>query len=449
MTTSEAIILAGGQGVRMRSKRTKTLQELGSKPMIRYIVDCARNTGFERIHIVYGGDGDEIRNQVPDRDINWVHQASPLGTGHAVQQAIPHVAEDSIVCVLYGDIPFIQSATVARLIELASAHTLALLTAEQKNPTGYGRIKRDNSGALKLIIEEKDASPEEKKISEVNAGPIAARAKPLASWLQLLRNENSQSEYYLTDVIGYAVADGVAVASCKASQADETAGVNSRVEQARLERILQMKHAERLMQEGVQLMDPARFDLRGNCSAGKDCRIDVNVIIEGSVTLADDVMIESNNVIRDSVLGPGVTIHPNCVIEGAEIGAHCTIGPFARIRPGTVIGKNAKVGNFVEIKASAIGDETKINHHAYIGDAQIGNRVNIGSGVVTCNYDGKKKHRTIIGDRVFIGSNCSLVAPIEILAGAIVGAGSTISKKVNARELVVERAAVRTFKRNR
>ncbi len=447
MTKAQAIILAGGQGVRMRSRRPKTLQELGGQPMIRYIVASANDAGFERIHIVHGEDGDEVKALVSADNINWVYQSAPLGTGHAVLQAIPHLEPHCIACVLYGDIPLVESATMTRLVQLADTHTLSLLTVELEDPTGYGRIKRSNDGGVIKIVEEKDASTAERNITEVNAGPIAAKYDSLRRWLNRLDNDNSQNEYYLTDIISHAVAEGVAVASCQTLSRHETAGVNSRIEQAQLERIVQLKQAEKLMRSGVQIIDPARFDLRGRCSAGKDCRIDVNVVLEGEVSFADNVQIDANNVIRNSTVGTGVTIRENCSIEGATIGDNCTIGPYARIRPGTVIGKNSRIGNFVEIKASTIGEGSKINHLAYVGDAHIGSNVNIGAGVITCNYDGKKKHPTIIGDNVFVGSNSSLIAPLEIHDDARIGAGSTISKNVNSGELVVERAQLRTFKR--
>ena len=431
----------------MRSNRPKTLQELGGQPMIRHIVNCARSAGFDRIHIVHGEDGLEIKRHVPDSDINWVLQSEPLGTGHAAQQAIAHVDADSTVCILYGDIPLIKPRTLKALVEMAYPHSLALLTVELEKPTGYGRIKRDEYDLITKIVEQKDATREEQKISEVNAGPLATRARPLARWLSMLDNDNLQNEYYLTGIVEIAVAHFVGIATVRASNPDETAGVNSRADQARLERILQMKQAENLMQTGVQIVDPSRFDLRGECNAGKDCRIDVNVIIEGSVELEDDVNIESNNIIRDSTLGSGVTIHPHCVIEGARIEAGCKIGPFARLRPGTVIGKNSKVGNYVEIKSSTIGENSKINHHAYVGNAEVGSNVNIGAGVITCNYDGRKKHTTIIGDNVFVGANSSLIAPLEIQTDAKIGAGSAISKNVNRGELVVERSKTRTYKR--
>ena len=430
----------------MHSNRPKSLQELGGLPMIRYIVNCVKDIGVDKIHIVYGENGHQIQESIPDNYINWVLQSAPLGTGHAVQQVIPHIDVDSTVCVLYGDIPLIQTDTVIRLIELANTHSLSVLTVELDNPTGYGRIKRDDEGVLKQIVEEKDTAPEERQIREVNAGPLAVKAKSLARWLKLLDNNNVQSEYYLTDIIKHAVSEGIVVASFQANDLLETVGVNSRMDQARLERALQMRKAEQLMKEGVHIVDPARFDLRGTCTAGKDCRIDANVLLEGDVNMDDGVSIASNCVVRDSKLGPGVEIKPFSSVEGAEIGEGCTVGPFARIRPGTVIGKNSRIGNYVEIKASIIGEDTKISHLAYIGDAQIGNHVNVGAGVITCNFDGKRKHQTYIGDHAFIGSNSALVAPLEVQEYAFIGAGSTISTNVNSGELVVERGEVRRIK---
>ena len=430
----------------MHSNRPKSLQELGGQPMIRYIVNCVNNTGVDKIHIVYGENGHQIQESIPDKHINWVLQSAPLGTGHAVQQAIPHIDVESTVCVLYGDTPLIQADTVNRLIELANTHSLSVLTVNLDNPTGYGRIKRDEDGVLQQIVEEKDTAPEERQLSEVNAGPLAVKAKSLTRWLKLLDNNNIQSEYYLTDIVKHAVAEGVVVASCQAGDLLETVGVNNRMDQARLERALQMRKAEQLMKEGVHVVDPARFDLRGNCTTGKDCRIDANVILEGDVTLDDSVSIASNCVIRDSKLGSGVEIKPFSSVEGAEIGEGCTVGPFARIRPGTVIGRNSRIGNYVEIKASNIGEDTKISHLAYIGDAKIGNNVNIGAGVITCNFDGKRKHPTYIGDHSFIGSNSALIAPLEVQEYAFIGAGSTISSNVNSGELVVERGEVRRIK---
>ncbi len=417
--------------------------------MIRHIVNRIANANFDRIHIVHGANGDQIRQQFPEDDINWVIQPSPLGTGHAVQLVMPHIATAATVCILYGDIPLIQAGTVTRLIELAETSTLAILTTRLDDPTGYGRIKRSQQGTLQQIIEEKDATPEDRGIQEVNAGPVAVQAESLARWLKMLDNHNTQKEYYLTDIVSHAVAEGVDVATYQVADSLETVGVNNRIDQARLERRLQLNQAQELMQNGVYIVDPARFDLRGTCTAGKDCSIDVNVILEGNVTLADGVQIASNCVIRDSHLGADVEVRPNSIVEGAEIGAGCTIGPFARIRATTTIGEHSRIGNYVEVKASNIGENTKISHLAYIGDAQIGNYVNIGAGVITCNFDGEKKNTTVIGDHAFIGSNSALIAPIEIQDHAFVGAGSTVSRTVNSGELVVERSELRTMKNRR
>ena len=432
--------------MRMRSNRPKSLQEIGGKPMLRWIVDCVQQASFDRIHIVHGHDGDELKECIVEETINWVFQSEPLGTGHAVAKAIDQVNPSATVCVLYGDIPLIQPQTIKPLVELANRHELALLTVELTNPTGYGRIKRADTGSVVRVVEEKDASSAEREILEVNAGPIAAKAQSLKQWLQRLNTENSQNEYYLTDVIEFAATDGVEVAGLKTALCTDTSGVNSRIDQANLERTLQKQNAQKLMQDGLQLIDPVRFDLRGECTFGKDCRIDPNVIVSGRVELGDGVSIGANNEVTDSKLADGVTILGQCSIVGAQIGTGSIVGPFARLRPGTVIGENCRVGNFVEIKSATIGDNSKINHHAYVGDSTIGESVNIGAGAITCNYDGKRKSHTFIGDKAFIGSNVSLIAPIEIGNGAVIGAGSVISKSVKAGETVIERTKPTTIK---
>ena len=417
--------------------------------MLHYVLACARDAGFDRIHVVHGPNGSQIAEQNSQEDCNWVLQSEPLGTGHAVAQASPHLKSDSVVCVLYGDNPFVHPQTVRKLVELASKGNLVLLTVELEDPTGYGRIQRSESGNLEKIVEEINASEQERTITEVNAGPLAAPAHLLTGWLQRLDNDNIQNEYYLTDIVQLALSDGIEISIVQPLEVCEASGVNRRVEQAQLERIFQLKNANELMRAGVEIVDPVRFDLRGECQAGRDCHIDVNVVLEGKIVLKDDVRIEANNVIRDSVLGTGVTIHPNCVIEGAEIQAGCVIGPFARIRPGTVVGKNCKIGNFVELNRSTLGEGTKVSHLAYIGDAEVGNYVNVGAGAITCNYDGAQKHRTKIGNRVFVGSNASLVAPVDIGDGAVVGAGSTITKDVEPYSVAVARSKVKTVPANR
>ncbi len=449
MTQTEVIILAGGRGIRMNSDKPKSLQEIGGKPMLQYILSGAKSINPDRIHIVYGSNGAQLIERFCHEDVNWCLQSEPLGTGHATLQAISHVDKNAIVCVLYGDNPFVSAETISKLVDHASADQLALLTAELEDPAGYGRIKRDVDGRLARIIEDKDASGSERDIKEINAGPLAVAASLLTEWLTRLRNDNKQQEYYLTDIVDFAVSDGISVATTQPSLVSEIAGVNSRIEQAQLERIMQKKNAESLLNRGVEIIDPARFDLRGTCESGKDCRIDINVILEGEVQLGDNVSIEANNVIKNTVLGAGVTILPNCVIDGAQIESGCTIGPFARIRPGTVIGKNCRVGNFVEVKNSTLEEGTKVNHLAYVGDSEVGQNVNIGAGTITCNYDGKRKHKTVIGDNAFIGSNASLVAPLVIGAGAIIGAGSTITKDVSSEHLAVERSKAKMIDRRK
>ena len=415
--------------------------------MLQYLLSSAQSIEPDRIHVVYGSNGRQILERYAQEEINWVMQLEALGTGHAVQQAIPHVEENAVVCVLYGDNPFVSAETMMDLMHLASRNQLALLTAELEDPTGYGRIKRDANGKLEKIIEEKDASESERNIREINAGPLAVPASLLIGWLARLKNENQQREYYLTDIVDLAVTDGVDVATSHPSLTSEISGVNSRLEQAQLERTLQMNNAKDLLRHGVEIVDPARLDLRGDCVAGKDCRIDINVIMEGDIKLADNVNIEANNVIKDTDVADDVTILPNCVIDGAKIDSGCKIGPFARIRRGTVIGRNCRVGNFVEIKNSTLGEGTKVNHLAYVGDSDIGKNVNIGAGTITCNYDGKRKHRTVIGDDAFIGSNVSLVAPLEIGDRVAIGAGSTITKNVESDQLAVERTETKMIRK--
>ncbi len=430
----------------MRSRQPKALQLISGRPMLSHIISAAQGAKVDRIHVVVGNDGEKIQHQFAEYDINWVLQARPLGTGHAVAQALPALASNSIVCVLYSDNPFVQSETVSRMIKITEQRDLCLLTSVLENPRSYGRIVRDHGGRFRQVVEEKDATDDQLQITEVNAGPIAIKKNLLELWLHRLDNNNEQNEYYLPGILDFAIESGIEVPTLVSSNSSEIIGVNTREQQAKLERMAQLRNARDLMEAGVRVLDPARFDLRGECDAGQDCSIDVNVVLEGKISLDDRVQIEANNVIRNSKLGKGVIIKPNCVIENAEIQEGCEIGPFARIRPGTVIGKNCKVGNFVEIKNSILGEQTKVNHLAYVGDSLIGKRVNIGAGVITCNYDGKKKHRTKIGDYSFIGSNASLIAPIEIGENAMVGAGSTISKNVSSNQLVVERSKTKTLR---
>ena len=445
MATSEVIILAGGKGVRMNSALPKSMQLIGGQPMVRIIVNNVVQAGVDHIHVVHGDNGRELQNLFPKLDINFVKQSKALGTGHAALQTLPFLRLNSTICILYGDNPLIRPQTIQTLISQARNGALVLLTATVDDPTGYGRIVRNSKGVIKKIVEEKDATVEQLNINEINAGPLAAKAEQLKYWLHQLENNNQQNEYYLTDIVDFAVADEIEISAYNTRHPSETIGVNNRIEQAKLERCLQLENAERLMLAGVQISDPNRFDLRGECNAGNDCHIDVNSILEGQVQLADNVSIGANSIIRNSTVAENVEILPNTIIDGAIVEAGCRIGPYARIRPGTILKQNCKIGNFVEIKASIIGESTKVNHHAYVGDAEIGSYVNFGAGSIICNYDGKHKHHTKIGNDVFIGSNSSLVAPLKIGDNATIGAGSTITKDVGANQLAVERSKLKTM----
>ncbi len=434
----EIVILAAGQGKRMYSDLPKVLHGLAGKPLLGHVLDTARALKPAAVHVVYGHGGDQVRAAFPHAGINWAHQAEQKGTGHAVAQAMPKVADKATVLVLYGDVPLIRSQTLQELLSAAGSG-LALLTAELSDPTGYGRILRDPDGQVVRIVESKDASPDEAAVREVNTGFLAVPAAKLKKWLAGLKNHNVQGEYYLTDIISMAVAEKVAITTRGPRDISEILGVNSKPELAQLERMYQKQQAEKLMQQGVTLRDPARLDVRGELICGRDVVIDVNVIFEGKVTLGDRVQVGPNNVIRDSHIGSGTIIHPNCVIEQADIGADCRIGPFARLRPETKLAAQVHVGNFVEVKKSDVGEGSKMNHLSYIGDTSIGSGVNIGAGTITCNYDGANKHRTVIGDNVFVGSNTALVAPVTVGAGATIGAGSVITKAAPAGELTLTR----------
>ncbi len=442
----EIVILAAGQGKRMHSRLPKVLHDLGGRPLLAHALATAAALHPAAIHVVYGHGAEQVRAAFPAARVRWVHQAEQHGTGHAVRLALAGVDPGSLVLVAYGDVPLIVPATLRALAAAAGPDRVALLTVELDEPGNYGRILRDVKGAVVRIVERKDTTPAEAAVKEINTGFLAAPATRLNAWLAKLTRANAQGEYYLTDIIGMAVAEGVAVASQRPAQAWEILGVNSREELAYLERIHQKNQAERLMQQGVTLRDPARFDLRGELKCGRDVVIDVNVVIEGEVELGDNVVVGPNNVIRDTRIGAGTIIQPNCVIEEAVVGRDCRIGPFARLRPGAEIGDGAHIGNFVEVKQSEIGAGSKVNHLAYIGDATIGKDVNVGAGTITCNYDGANKHRTIIEDRAFIGSNTALVAPVTVGEGATIGAGSVIAKDAPAGELTLTRAEQRTIK---
>lgn len=441
----EVIILAAGKGTRMRSALPKVLHKLAGRPLLQHVIDTARLLEPHAIHVVYGHGGALVQEAIGDTSLQWVEQAEQLGTGHAVAQSLDRLDDDSIVLVLYGDVPLVSETTLQALLKHA-AQGVALLTMRLDEPTGYGRIVRNAEGKVQRIVEQKDADVDELAINEVNSGILAVEGRRLAAWLARLENANAQGEYYLTDIIAMAVTDGVEVEALCTTDMDEVAGVNDRLQLARLERVYQQRQAERLMREGVTLLDPARFDLRGTLVAGEDVVIDANVIIEGEVRLGNGVVVGSGCVLKNVSVADAVTIAPMSVIEEAVLGSGCSVGPFARIRPGTELAAGARVGNFVEVKNSAIGAGSKINHLSYIGDTTMGANVNIGAGTITCNYDGANKHRTEIGDDAFIGSDSQLVAPVTIGSGATVGAGATITKSVAENELSLSRAPQKSIK---
>ena len=432
------VILAAGQGKRMRSALPKVLQPLAGRPLLRHVVDCSEALGADDICVVYGHGGDAVREAFAGSRIRWALQSEQLGTGHAVQQAMPDTPDDNLVLVLYGDVPLLRPETLSRLVEACAAGDVALLTVDVDDPTGYGRIVRED-GRVARSVEERDASELERQIQEINTGVMACPAGKLKAWLAGLDNNNSQGEYYLTDVIGMAAQAGV-VHGIRADSQVEVMGINDKKQLAEAERALQRRLVDELMEQGVGFADPDRVDIRGKLSCGSDVFIDVNAVFEGDVVLGDGVRIESNNLLRNSELGPGTVVHSNCHIEGATTGSECEIGPFARLRPGAKLADKVKVGNFVEVKKSDIGVGSKVNHLTYIGDTTIGTNVNVGAGTITCNYDGVNKHRTVIGDGAFIGSGVELVAPVEVGAGATIGAGSTISRDAPAEKLTVERS---------
>jgi bifunctional UDP-N-acetylglucosamine pyrophosphorylase/glucosamine-1-phosphate N-acetyltransferase len=433
------IILAAGQGKRMNSALPKVLQPLAARPLLQHVIECSRELGASDICVVFGHGGDAVQARFDGDNIRWALQAEQLGTGHAVLQAMPDTPDSNRVLILYGDVPLLRSQTLAKLIDECGQDDAAVLTVEMDTPFGYGRIIRDNGSVVKSV-EERDASDDEKAITEVNTGVMCAPADKLKSWLGRLSNDNSQGEYYLTDVLGMAVSDGVVVHGVKADNQEEVMGINDKKQLAEAERALQNRLVEKLQVDGVTFADPARVDIRGDLTCGKDVFIDVNAIFEGNVSLGDNATVESNNLIRDSEIGAGTIIHSNCHIESSTTGNDCEIGPFARLRPGAELANNVKIGNFVEVKKSTIADGSKVNHLTYIGDTVIGTGVNIGAGTITCNYDGANKHQTVIGDDVFIGSGVELIAPIEIGKGATIGAGSTISKPAPEGKLTLERA---------
>jgi bifunctional UDP-N-acetylglucosamine pyrophosphorylase/glucosamine-1-phosphate N-acetyltransferase len=423
----------------MRSSLPKVLQPLAGRPLLAHVVDCAAALEADDVCVVYGHGAEAVRNEFPGDALRWALQAEQLGTGHAVQQAMPETPDKNRVLILFGDVPLLTPGTCQRLLDETPDSDVAVLTVDMEDPTGYGRIIREN-GNVSCIVEEKDAGPEEKTVREINTGVLLCPAAKLKGWLDNLGNDNAQGEYYLTDAIAMAVNDGVIVHGVKADSWIEVMGINDKKQLAEVERALQARLVDELMKEGVGFADPARVDIRGTLKCGTDVFIDVNAVFEGDVELGDGVKIESNNLVRDTKLGAGTVLHSNCHLEGATTGNNCEIGPFARMRPGAELANNVKVGNFVEIKKSTVADGSKVNHLTYIGDTEIGKMVNVGAGTITCNYDGANKYKTRIGDGAFIGSGVELVAPVEIGAGATVGAGSTITKNVEDNQLALGRS---------
>ena len=438
------IILAAGKGTRMNSAIPKVLHPIGGKPMLGHVIDSCKQLNSSKIAVIYGHGGDQVQSAFQHEKIDWVHQAEQKGTGHAVAQAVNLIEDDDIIVIAYGDVPLIKAHTLQRLADSLQDADLSILTTLLDDPTGYGRIVRNND-AVHCIVEEKDATSAIRQINEVNSGFIAAKGADLKRWLQQLSPENAQGEYYLTDCVGMAVAEEKRVITVICDNPAEVEGVNNRLQQATLEREYQHEYAQALMLSGVSLLDPARLDIRGTISAGKDVIVDINCVFIGQVQLGNNVVIEANCVIQDSVIGDNVTIKANSVLESATVASDCSVGPFARLRPGAELKQAAKVGNFVEIKKSIIGIGSKVSHLSYIGDTHMGDQVNIGAGTITCNYDGVNKHITQIGNHAFIGSCSQLVAPVAVGDYATIGAGSTIAKDVPANKLTLTRPIQKTI----
>jgi bifunctional UDP-N-acetylglucosamine pyrophosphorylase / glucosamine-1-phosphate N-acetyltransferase len=440
------IILAAGKGTRMCSAIPKVLHKIANRPLLRHVYDMSYQLNNNAIKIVYGHGANLVRKVLADIDVSWVEQKQQLGTGHAVQQVSDQISDSDIVLILYGDVPLLKLATVKDLLVNVSDKTLALLTVNLKNPIGYGRIVRDSSGKVIKIVEEKDATITEKKIVEGNTGIMAVQGNKLKKWLNQLSNHNAQGEYYLTDIIEMAVADQITIITTQPESVDEVLGVNNRIQLSHLERVYQQEQAIMLMERGVTLMDPARFDLRGTIvELGIDIVCDVNVIIEGENSIGNNVIIGANTHIKNSSIGDNVEILANCIIENSVVGQGSKIGPYARLRPETVLAENVHIGNFVELKKSTVASFSKINHLSYIGDATVGAQVNIGAGTITCNYDGVNKFRTIIEDGAFIGSDTQLIAPVTVGKNATIGAGSTITRDSPENQLTLSRAKQMTL----
>ena len=433
-----AIILAAGQGTRMKSQTAKVLHKVGNKCLLQHVVD-ASSDHVETINVIVGHNSQSVKGAIKESKINWVLQEKQLGTGHAVQQAAPLLNDDSTCLILYGDVPLIQSNTIEKLLIKARTSGFSLLSVVLDDPSGYGRIIRDTNGLIQSIVEQKDASASQQNVKEINTGIMAIKGSLLKKYLNELKPNNAQGELYLTDIVESAVKDNVNIASFVCENASEVMGINDKKQLSQAERFYQVRQAEDFMSSGLTIMDPSRFDCRGGLTFGNDCTIDVNVVFEGDNVLGNNVLISPNCIIKDSKIGDNTSIFPNSIIENSIIGSNTTIGPFARIRPDTNIGDHSKVGNFVEIKKSTIKSNSKVSHLSYVGDSKIGDDVNIGAGVITCNYDGANKHQTEIKDGAFIGSNSQLVAPVSIGKNATIGAGSTIPQNAPDNKLTLSR----------
>lgn len=437
-STMSVVILAAGKGTRMYSEIPKVLHPLAGKPMVQHVIDAAMKLGAQHVHLVYGHAGEQLKQTLNNNALNWVLQAEQLGTGHAMQQAAVHFTDDEDVLMLYGDVPLISVDTLVRLMTAKPQGGIGLLTVKLDDPSGYGRIVRKENNVVG-IVEHKDASDEQRQINEINTGILVANGRDLKRWLGKLNNNNAQGEFYITDIIALAHDEGRKIEAVHPLRLSEVEGVNNRLQLSQLERVFQAEQAEKLLLAGVMLLDPARFDLRGELEHGRDISIDINVIIEGKVKLGNRVKIGAGCVLKNCVIGDDCEISPYSVLEDAVLDAACTVGPFARLRPGTELAEGAHVGNFVEIKKARLGKGSKAGHLSYLGDAEIGAEVNIGAGTITCNYDGANKYKTIIGDGVFVGSDTQLIAPVSVGKGATIAAGTTVTHNIAEDELVLSR----------
>lgn len=442
---TDVVILAAGKGTRMRSDLPKVLHKLAGKPFLQHVIDTVENLEEPKVTVVIGHGAAKVQAGVQGKSLSFVEQKEQLGTGHAVLQALPNINDDEAVLILYGDVPLIGIDTLVELKSKVSSQSMGLLTFNLEDPTGYGRIVRDDCARVVSIVEQKDANETEKQIREINSGVMAVLGKHLRKWLPNLNNDNSQDEYYLTDIIAMAVSDGLSVETVQPESELEITGVNNRLQQAELERAYQLISARALLTEGLHIIDPSRFDLRGHLSHGSDCAVDINCIFEGDCELGNNVTIGANCIIKDAKIGDNVEIKPNSIIEDSVIANSCVVGPYARLRPGTELAAKAKIGNFVETKKAAIGLGSKVNHLSYVGDAELGEGVNVGAGTITCNYDGVNKSKTTIKDGAFIGSNTALVAPVTVGKNATVAAGSTVTKDSEEDQLVLCRAKQRNL----